>query len=307
MFERILVPLDGSPRAELIFSQLGRILKRADSEVLLLRVVDVPQAVGRVDLHYLQQVDREESQKYLHDAARRFGETGAKVHVHVTDGYTPDVILNTAHKEGSTLIAMSTHGRSGLLRWTLGSVAERVARASQIPLLLVRSFRRSAKGDLEPQMPEELPFKRILVAMDGSATAMSVVTPAQKFAQLYNSEMLVAHVRPPFIPPGPMLPGMEAALPLLQTPPLTAAEDTTTEKAAERFEHAGLKTRRLTVEGEPASEILALSDSEHADLIAMGTHGRTGFTRWALGSVAERILRHAEVPLLLVRGPRQKD
>jgi nucleotide-binding universal stress UspA family protein len=306
MFERILVPLDGSPRAELILSQVGRILRREDSEILLLRVVDIPQAVGRIDLQYLQQKDREEAQQYLHDVARRFSATGAKVHVRVTDGYTPDVILSTAHKEGSTMIAMSTHGRSGFLRWTLGSVAERIARAADVPLLLVRSFRRSAQGDLEPQIPEELPFKRLLVAMDGSPTAMSVVTPAQKFAQLYGSEVLVAHIRPPFVSPGPMLPGMEAGLPLVQPPPLPASEDDATAKAALRFEQAGLKTRRLTVEGEPASEILALSESEHTDLIALATHGRTGFTRWALGSVAERILRTAEVPLLLVRGPKPK-
>jgi len=302
MFERILVPLDGSPRAELILSQVGRILKREDSEILLLRIIDVPQAVGRVDLHYLQQVDREEAQKYVHDVARRFAAKGTKVHGRIAEGYPPDVILDTARAEGATMIAMSTHGRSGPLRWTLGSVAEKVARAADVPLLLVRSFRRSAKGDLEPQVPEELPFKRLLVAMDGSPTSMSIVTPAEKFAQLYGSEVLIAHVRPPFVAPGPVLPGMEAGLPILQPDPLPADKDPATEKAAERFGHSGLKTRRFTVEGEPASEILALGAKENADLIALGTHGRRGFTRWALGSVAERILRHAEVPLLLVRG-----
>ncbi len=309
MFERILVPLDGSPRAELILSQVGRILRREDAEVLLLRVVDIPIPMGspeisaQVDVTQLRAQERDAAQKYVHEVARRFSDRGAKVHGRVAEGSPADLILQTARSEGSTLIAMATHGRSGLARWALGSIAEKVARAADVPLLLVRSFRRSPKGDLEPMVPEELPFRRILVPVDGSATSMSIVTPAEKFAQLFGSEVLVVHVRPPFVPPSPVLPGMEAGMPLLQPPPLPAEKDETTEKAAERFRHAGLSARRLSLEGEPAAEILDVSSSEHVDLIALGTHGRSGFSRWALGSVAERVLRSAEVPLLLIRTP----
>src|SRR6185295_15462093 len=137
MFERILVPLDGSPRAELILAQVARILKREDSEILLLRVVDVPPAIGRADLRDLQKKEREEAQSYIHEIVRRFHTKGAKVHGRVADGSPAEVILETARSEGATLIAMATHGRSGLLRWMLGSVAEKVARAADIPLLLL--------------------------------------------------------------------------------------------------------------------------------------------------------------------------
>lgn len=306
MFERILVPLDGSPQAELILSQVARILRREDSEIILLRAVDTPKEIGRVDLTSLQKADREEAQRYIHDVARRFNERGARVHGRVADGYPADVILDAARTEGATLIAMTTHGRGGFARWTLGSVAEKVARAADIPLLLVRSFRRNPKGDLEPNIPEELPFRRILAAVDGSPHSMSIVSSVEKFAQLYGSEILVTHVRPPFVLPSPVLPGMEAALPVTRPEPLPADKDAATAAAAERFRQAGLTVRRLSVEGEPASEILALSATEHADLIALGTHGRSGFPRWALGSVAERVLRSAEKPLLLVRTPTPK-
>jgi nucleotide-binding universal stress UspA family protein len=173
-------------------------------------------------------------------------------------------------------------------------------------VLLVRSFRRSAKGDLEPLVPSELPFRRILVPVDGSPTSMSVIGAAEKFAHLYESEVLVLHVLPPYLPPGAMLPGMEVALPITRPEPTPSSEDPVTERAAERFRHSGLKVNRLSVEGEAASEILELSVNRSADLIALGTHGRSGLGRWALGSVAERVLRSTEVPLLLVRTPAAK-
>jgi nucleotide-binding universal stress UspA family protein len=303
MFERILVPLDGSARAELILSQVARILKREDSEILLLRIVDVPAAMGRVSLGAIRNLEREEAQKYVHQLARRFHDQGAKVHARVAEGPPAEVILETARREGATLIAMSTHGRSGVARWALGSVTEKVARASTVPLLLVRSFRRTSKGDLEPVMPEELPFRRILVPVDGSPTSMSILGPAAKFGQLFGSEMLALHVETPYIPPSPVLPGMEAVFPAPLPPPTPAEKDPITEKAAKRFDQAGLQATRLTTVGEPACEILDLSVNRGMDLIALGTHGRSGLSRWAVGSVAERVLRSTQVPLLLIRTP----
>jgi nucleotide-binding universal stress UspA family protein len=303
MFERILVPLDGSARAELILSQVSRILRREDSEILLLRVVDAPAAFSRVSLGAIWDLEREEAQKYVHNLARRFHDKGAKVHARVAEGAPADVILDTARKEGSTLIAMSTHGRSGLVRWALGSVTEKVARASTVPLLVVRSFRRSSKGDLEPATPEELPFRKILVPVDGSPTSMSILDPAAKFGQLYGSDMLVLHVETPYVPPSPILPGMEVVLPSMVPPPTPTEKDPVTEKAAKRFVQAGLQATRLTTVGEPASEILDLSVNRGMDLVALGTHGRSGLSRWAMGSVAERVLRSTEVPLLIIRGP----
>jgi nucleotide-binding universal stress UspA family protein len=305
MFERILIPLDGSPRAELILAQVGRILRREDSEILLLRVVDMPQSMGRMDMGALVKSEREEAQKYVHDMARRFSEKGAKVHGRVAEGPPAETILDTARTEGATLIAMTSHGRTGLARWTLGSVAEKVARASDVPVLMVRSFRRGAFGDLEPTAPEELPFRRILVPVDGSPTSMSAIGDAEKFGQLFGSEIVVLHVRPVQIPVGPVLPGMEAgAMNLI--PQLPPTEDEVTRRAAERFRHAGLKVTEITSDGDAAAEILDSSAAWRADLIAMGTHGRSGMTRWVLGSVAERVLRSATVPLLFIRTPAAK-
>lgn len=306
MFERILIPLDGSPRAEVILSLVARILRREDAEILLLRVVDVPAAVGRVSLAEIRTQERDAAQTYIHDVARRFSGSGAKVHGRVAEGSPAEAILDVARSEGATLIAMSTHGRTGLARWALGSVAEKVARASEVPVLLVRSFRRKSTGDLEPVVPQEIPFKRMLFATDGSPTSTAALGPAEKFAQLYGSSVLVLHVEAPVLPPSAVLPGMEVALPTPIAPPTPSEQDEVTAKPAARFGQAGLQATRLTTVGEPAGEILDLSINRGMDLIALGTHGRSGLARWALGSVAERVLRSTEVPLLLVRTPTPK-
>jgi nucleotide-binding universal stress UspA family protein len=302
MFERILVPLDGSPRSEQVLSQLSRLLTREDSELILLRAYSRPLQMGRGAIDPSPKAEREEAMKYVDGLARRLAEQGAKVHARVVQGMPAEAILETAEDEGATMIAMTTHGRTGLSRWLMGSVAEKVVRSSRRPVLLVRSFRRGAKGDLESVPASGAPFRKILVPSDGSATAAAAITPAEKFGFLYGSEILALHVVQPALPPGPILPGMDAGTSYLPPPPPPRAEeDPVTAKVAERFEHAGLRVRRLTSVGDPASEIVDASFASGVDLIVMATHGRSGPSRWALGSVAERVLRHAPVPVLLVR------
>ncbi|HEX7900869.1 MAG TPA: universal stress protein, partial [Planctomycetota bacterium] len=246
MFSRILVPVDGSPRAEMILPQLGRILRHEDAEILLLRAVHVPPvpAEWAASAVELRRRERAEAQTYLHDLARRFAGRGAKVHARLVAGPPAEAILQAADDEESTLIAMATHGRTGLARFALGSVAEKVLRASRVPVLVVRSFRATLQGDLEPMPPEELPFRKILVPVDGPPSA-AAIRPALKFAQLFNAKGVFLHVVPPYVPFGSR-----------ELPPPDSARDAATAKAARRFEAVDLKTVRRTVVGDPASAIL---------------------------------------------------
>lgn len=310
MFERILVPLDGSPRAEMILGQVSRILRREDSEIILLRVLDITEAIRamepgeRVDCERFRDQERAKAQNYLHDLALRFSVLGAKVHARIADGPVPEAIIEQAQIEGATMIAICTHGRSGVSRWLLGSVAEQVVRRSPVPVLLVRSFRETSRGDLGPATSEVLPFRKILVPTDGSAASEAVVSSAEKFAQLCDSEILILHVESPLdFLDTPDLAGRSAV------GPAASDEDPATARVAERFRSAGLRFRRLTVVGDPAGEIVDQSRAAGVDLIAMATHGRSGFSRVFLGSVAERVLRHAGVPVLLVRseGPERAE
>lgn len=301
MFERILIPLDGSPRAESILGQVAAILRREDAEILLLRVVEPRPEAPRADAEGLSGEERAQAQGYIHELVHEISLRGVKAHGRVVDGPAAGTILEEARTEGATLIAMSTHGRSGLARWVLGSVAERIVRTSPVPVLLVRSFPPSPQGRLEPAPAEKLPFRRILVPTDGSAAAAAVMLPARKMAQLFDSEILLLHAEP-----APALVGSAELGTLPITTPTPAEEDRATARAAEQFRHAGLRVERRTVLGDAAAAILDSSHAGEIDLIAMATHGRSGVSRWLLGSVAERVLRHAGVPLLLVRAEQEK-
>jgi nucleotide-binding universal stress UspA family protein len=300
MFRRILIPLDGSPRAEAILPQVARLLKRKDSEILLLRAIPLPLAAKGPREPALLDRERGEAQKYVHDLAKRFMDEGANVRGKVAEGPPAAAIQKAARDENATMIAMTTHGRTGLARWMLGSVAEKVVRATDLPVLLVRSFRPSSQGGFEPVTSVELRFRKILVPTDGSDAALAIAPAATLFALLFGSEIIVLHVES-IVPQGAALPGMEAGAPLATLTPPPADEDPAIGKMAERLTQAGLRVTRRTSLGDPASEIIDRSIASGVDLIAMATHGRSGLARWMLGSVTERVLRHAGVPLLIVR------
>src|SRR5437016_4847558 len=112
MFERILIPLDGSSRAELILSQVSRILRKEDSEILLLRVLDVPPMLRDLETVPFLLKEREKAEKYLGEVERRLSGQGAKVRGRVEEGPAAVAILEVARKENTTMIAMTTHGRT---------------------------------------------------------------------------------------------------------------------------------------------------------------------------------------------------
>jgi nucleotide-binding universal stress UspA family protein len=301
MFERILIPLDGSPRAELILGQVARILRRKDSELVLLRVVDIPEAsliepARKTAYEYSRRRERVQAHEYVHTLAGRLSEQGVRARGCIAEGSAAPTILEQATHLGASMIAMTTHGRTGLSRWLVGSVAEKIVRSSPIPVLLVRSFRPTPLGDLQPATSQELTFRKILVPTDGSSAAESVLDPAATFAQLFDAKVVLLHVERPMLVPSSGEMGLPPVL-----PPTPSEQDPVTAGAAEPFRKLGLATCRRTVAGDAGGAILDQSHSDGIDLIAMATHGRSGVSRWVLGSVAERVLRHAGIPLLLVR------
>lgn len=289
MFSRILVPLDGSRHAEQILDQAGAILRRKGSEVILLGAASsAPQA------------SKEEVEKYLGGVQKRLRASGVNIRSLVELGPPADVILRIADDENATMIAMSTHGRSGLARWALGSVAERVVRASNVPVLLARSFTSMAEGATAQKVSQESTFKRILVPTDGSERSLDVLPFVKEFAESYGSEILMLSVA---------VPAMLSPLDVVDFGELEQVEPPRTSDCravASKFSEQGIQVRILTTTGDPASEIIDRSVSESADLIAMTTHGRSGVSRWMLGSVAEKVLRGASTLLLLARNQKEQ-
>jgi len=301
MFQRILIPLDGSPRAELILSQVDHFWRREASELVLVHsIFATSSASGSYESTPSLEQRRDEAESYLHGVARRYTDVRAKVHTRVLEGSPAGAILDAAKREGATMIAMTTHGRTGILRWLMGSVADKVLRASDVPVLLLRAVDPPNTPPLESGTSGASPFRRILIATDDSETSMAIVDPAMQFAVKFGSEIVALHVWDSYVLDGSPLLGMEAGM----TPPPDAplsSEDEVTARVARQLAPSGIKVTRVTRYGEPATEILDHSFKHNVDLIAIATHDRWELSRWMTGSVPERVLRSAGVPLLIVR------
>jgi len=279
MFERILLPLDGSALGEAILPQIEPILGREDSEIILLHVAQLQKAAVGPRLSTPAFPDPvSDAQGYLARIENRFSRNGTRTRSIVDVGSPAAVILDVAEREEVTLIAMATHGRTGLARWVFGSVSEKVLRASRVPLLLLRSFQEGGS----PAPSEPLALDRVLVPI--ANFHLRILGYVREFAIHFGSKITLMHV----IEPG--------------------EESTVQDQARAEIHHvqqdletAGIPTETRERRGDPAMEILECARDERASIIAMTTHGRTGPSRWAVGSVTEKVLRSATVPMLVVR------
>lgn len=297
MNDRILVPLDGSSRAEQVLVQVARLLRGEDAELILLNVVDVPYALATRNTAGFPEGERRAGARYLEATVGKLRKQGVRARSLRREGPAADEILDAAADEKATLIALSTHGRSGVSRWLLGSVAEKVLRRARVPVLLTRAFQKGPRGVPLPAGPGELPFRRLLVPVDGSDASLQAVPKAASFAKLFGAKVDVLCVDDP---PPPRL-GVKLPRWSRKAPTPGAKAVAAVEKAARRFREYGIEARALTDVGDPGVRILETADARRADLIVMATHGRSGVSRWALGSVTERILRHGTLPMLVIR------
>jgi nucleotide-binding universal stress UspA family protein len=267
---RILVPLDGSTLAEAVLPIVERLARDHDAEVVLLEVLE-GQPTREAELEAERQV-----RGYLErtvDCLRGHGL--GRVHARVWYGEAEQAIANAATREQADLVAMSTHGRSGLDWLRFGSVAEGVVRRAPIPVLLVRGVAAWGRGGIN----------RILVPLDGSEASEAVLPIVSSLAGPFDFAVQLLHV-------------VEAALPL----PGWEAEAYVARVAA-LLQARGLRVDVTVRAGLPAEVIPAVAAETKSGLVAMSTHGRSGLGRLFLGSVAERVLRSVSVPVLLWKPP----
>lgn len=283
MLDKILVPLDGSVTAQAILPLLRRLLRRRDSEVLLLSVAPPPIAEAQVSM-----IDASlaASREYILGVKATLKEQGIRVRAEVRMGPPAGVILDMAEDEHVTLIAMATHGRTGLNRALMGSVAEQVLRKSPVPVFVVRPF--WSYEVLPPKTAPEKPYAGILVPIDRSEISGAALGPAAELAELFGARLVLLHV--------------------LDVPKRGKAEGKLSDESLARAaleDQArtlkGIETAVVVDRGEPAKVILDNARFHGCDLIAMATHGRSGISRLVVGSVTEQVLRDAKVPVLIVR------
>jgi len=287
MYEKILVPLDGSKLAEQVLPFVHCLAKADDIPIELLTVTDPdarpPFWPAEADKSYLKKV----SQRYF-PAARRIA-TAVEI------GKPADVIVNRAKDDPGSLIAMSTHGMSGMRRWILGSVASKVVQTVTNPLLLVRSVE-----GVDASAPVDL--KTIFVPLDGSGLAEKVLPQVIELAGSMKLEVHLLRVYTLPVNAFVATDGVIAQGPAPFRQELrNEAETYLGGKAAQLRAHGVEQIMTTALEGDPASEIIDIARNTANNLIAMSTHGRSGIGRWVLGSVAEKVVQHSRDPVLLIR------
>jgi nucleotide-binding universal stress UspA family protein/predicted transcriptional regulator len=232
--------------------------------------------------------EREVAEEYLDGVRARLAEQGVQAEAVVRDGSPYAVLLDLADEFGVDAVVMATHGRGGLPRTVLGSVANAVVQHATTPVLLVH-----ADGTTPVRPPA---FERLLVPLDGSTLAERALVSAAEIAQPDSLIVLVrvevpAQARPAKGADGSPRPGSDAV-----GNPSTAY----LLSIAETMRSKGHRVDTDARVGRPAAQILEAAQAHEADVIVMGTHGRSGPARWLLGSVADEVVRHADRPVLLV-------
>lgn len=301
MYKKILVPLDGSRLSEGILPYARVFAKGLKVPVELLVVIGLETLSAFSDPGQGRYVDiveadmKRNSQSYLKGIARSFPDP-AMVTCTTGIGNTAEVIVKEGSVQSDTLIAMATHGCSGVQRWLLGSVADKVLHAATNPLLLVRPANEGQAGG-------EVVLRKVLVPLDGSELAETALPHITALAQKMNLEVVLLRVYS-------LLTGGYVADAEAYTPNLEMFLAEIQGEAKKYLEEKVKQMRRQRVnvsyellEGDAAGSIIDFGKKIPDSFIGMCTRGRSGIGRWVLGSVTDRVVRHGGDPVLVVRAP----
>jgi nucleotide-binding universal stress UspA family protein len=298
MYTRLLIPLDGSKTAEAVLPYGRTLAGTLKIPVELLAVVDMDVLTTRIfhdSARYFETLIADSvrsSEEYLKRIAKTF--PGHRIKCTVETGKAEDVIIGKVGSD-ATLTAMATHGRSGINRLLLGSVAEKVLRGSPHPLLLIRA-NEEAKSDREAVL------KSVIVPLDGSELAENVLPAVTELAKALKLEVLLLRVYPRVNAYSGVDDYNAANYEVIRTAFRNEAQSYLENKVQE-LERKGIEKVSFAVaEGSGADEIVAFGGRTSDNLIAMCTHGRSGVKRWVLGSVTEKVVRLSGDPVLIVRG-----
>ncbi len=320
--QRILVPLDGSSLATQIMPYVQKLALLYDAEVVLLHVVsvstrqkmltdypdltwttdeaplvgDVAEGMHEPDERMFPSL-RNVALNYLLPIAQQLRDSGLKasIETEVIFGAPEGCIVEAARKGNVTMIVMATHGYSGVRRWALGSVTERVLQAATVPVFVVRATNDKPATDA-------VTFRRLLVPQDGSAIAKQALPVAIELAQRTGAALHLLSV----VEKRAAMPGI--ALTYLNPDKLQQAQERHTQFATEQLQQIAVEVQQhnLTVThevvvGAPDTMIIEQAVQQQCDAIVMATHGYGDLNRLLIGSVADKVIRGSATPILIVR------
>jgi nucleotide-binding universal stress UspA family protein len=287
MFEKILVPLDSSSMAEQALPYVVELARSFHSAVDIVYVCEAHRVEGS-----------SVCQAYLDDvAAKIISELSGqdeKIKTNLVMGSPGQKILDYAQAEKIDLIIMSSHGHSGVTLWPMGGTAEKVLRKTGKPLIIVKV--KEAQGPA----PQVDLFKRILVPLDGSELGSTVVPYVDAIAGKFESEVILFHV-------------VETdkhlhTLGRIDSVPIREEEMDSLRKRSndylnrekDKFSNSKATVSSVVKEGNVAEEIIRYGDENNCSLIAISSHGHSGFEAWIIGSVTNKVLHASHKSLLFI-------
>jgi nucleotide-binding universal stress UspA family protein len=289
MLSKILVPLDGSDLAESVRPYVIELALRSDAEVLLLIAVSDVALWDANATVVAWEREQELALGYIENQRDAIASAGVNVSTKIVRGDAAISITKAIDEEGVDLVALSTHGRSGITRFLLGSVAGRVIENTSVPVFTVRPPDKHPGGAIN----------KILVPLDGSALAESILPLVEKVAADHEASIVLMQS----VPPVTAYTGFEYAAPTTVTHIL---DDMQKQSRAyltgvtDKLRGKGLDVEAATSGSLPTEAILTAADDHGVDLIALATHGRSGLGRVVLGSVADSVVRRSHLPCLLI-------
>jgi nucleotide-binding universal stress UspA family protein len=271
--QNLLIPLDGSYLAEEALQLAQPLTAKVAGQVRLLSVDPDRRRAGTVLAH-----NGHDLETYLSATVQQLGRVGVRAEFDIASGNVAETISTHAANQNMDLIVISTHGRSGVQRFLLGSVAGALMQQSPVPLLITRPGGMKATAAQGP-----VAFRRLMVTLDGSEAAENILPYITPLASAFDSEII-----------------------LLSVPDGVDNEDKNQyiknylEGMAASFTGEGLRAQPVITGFELAQTIVEYGITHKVDLIMMATHGRGGMERFMLGSVADRVVRQATCPVFLV-------
>jgi nucleotide-binding universal stress UspA family protein len=303
MLDQILVTLDGSDFGEHALPFARAISEKTGASVNLSHVSccdeptdllqNTPFQYEGVSMEAYLEKHADAQRKYLkeHEDTLRSALPGTQVDSTLLEGFVTEALERQAKEVDAKLIIMTTHGRTGVSRAWLGSVADSLVRHSNFPLLVIRPLE---DGESFPN-PR---FDHILVPLDGSQVGEKILEPAVELGKAMGSRFTLLHVVSPHVTVGARV----SPLPAGHLKKRVEKAEAYLSGVAERLSRDGIEGEwKLESHFAPARAILQAAEEGDVDLIAIATHGYTGVKRALLGSVADKVLRAAKWPLLLER------
>jgi nucleotide-binding universal stress UspA family protein len=294
MFRSILVPLDGSRFSEAALPVAADLARKAHAAMRLVMVHEPIRAMVPAWSEKEDPEERAHELEYLAGLAAGVDLHGTAPSYEVIVGDARTALMETAEQTSADLIVMATHGRGVFSRFWLGSVADHVVHRATVPVMLIRPF----NGVGQPATG--CSGRTVLVAVDLSNASEAILKPVKALARLDHGQLTLVHV---VQPAGPMLsyPGPAYGDPArLESQRVQAQEYLDGLAARLRTEGLSVATRVLVGAG-IATQLLELLQKGPFDLVALTTSGAGGLQRALLGSVADKVIRGAEKPVLVVR------